>query len=87
MLALSGKSYSLVGAQEGSEQTAQTVGARIGPLLGQQAAEFVVTPACPFYTHTASSLARVLETQGLSAVILLALVRESQVKVRPPRSS
>jgi D-proline reductase (dithiol) PrdB len=84
--ALSGKFYSLVGAQDDSEQTAQTIGAQIGPLLRQQGVQFVlITPTCPFCTHTASALARVLEAQGLSTVIL-ALVREFVVKVRPPRA-
>src|SRR5580693_1052060 len=84
--ALSSQFYSLVGAQDNSEQTAQTVGAQIGPLLLQQGVQFVlITPTCPFCTHTASALARVLEAQGLSTVIL-ALVREFVVKVRPPRA-
>jgi len=84
--ALSSKFYSLVGAQDDSEQTARAVGAQIGPLLRQQGAQFVlITPTCPFCTHTASALARVLEAQGLSTV-MLALVREFVVKVRPPRA-
>jgi D-proline reductase (dithiol) PrdB len=84
--ALSGQFYSLVGAQNDSEQTAKTIGAQIGPLLRQQGVQFVlITPTCPFCTHTASALARVLEAQGLSTVIL-ALVREFVVKVRPPRA-
>lgn len=84
--ALSGTFYSLVGAQKDSEQTAQTIGARIGPLLRWQGAQFVlITPTCPFCTHTAGALARVLEAQGLSTVIL-ALIREFAVKVRPPRA-
>jgi len=84
--ALSEHFYSLVGAQDDSEQTAQAVGSKIGPLLRQQGVQFVlITPTCPFCTHTASALARVLEAQGLSTVIL-ALVREFVVKVRPPRA-
>lgn len=83
---LTGAYYSLVGAQDDSERTAQAVGARIGPLLRRQGADFVlITPTCPFCTHTASALARVLEAQGLSTVIL-ALVREYAAKVRPPRA-
>ncbi|MGH3251645.1 MAG: glycine/sarcosine/betaine reductase selenoprotein B family protein, partial [Trebonia sp.] len=67
--ALSDKFYSLVGAQDDSEQTAQAIGAEIGPLLRQQGVQFVlITPTCPFCTHTASALARVLEAQGLSTV-------------------
>jgi D-proline reductase (dithiol) PrdB len=84
--ALSGTFYSLVGAQDNSEQTAHTIGSQIGPLLLAQGVQFVlITPTCPFCTHTASALARVLEAQGLSTVVL-ALVREFVVKVRPPRA-
>jgi D-proline reductase (dithiol) PrdB len=84
--ALSGEFYSLVGAQDDSEQTARTIGAQIGPLLRRQGVRFVlITPTCPFCTHTAGALARVLEAQGLSTVIL-ALVREFAVKIRPPRA-
>jgi D-proline reductase (dithiol) PrdB len=84
--ALGPKFYGLVGAQDNSEQTAQTIGSQIGPLLLGQGVRFVlITPTCPFCTHTASALARVLEAQGLSTVVL-ALVREFVVKVRPPRA-
>ena len=63
--ALSSQFYSLVGAQDNSEQTAQTVGAQIGPLLLQQGVQFVlITPTCPICTHTASALARVLEASA-----------------------
>jgi D-proline reductase (dithiol) PrdB len=78
--------YSLTGAQANSEQTAETIGAQLGPLLREQGADLVlITPTCPFCTHTASALARVLETHGLSTV-LLALVREFVEKTRPPRA-
>lgn len=78
--------YSLTGAQANSEKTAETIGLRLGPLLKEQGAELVlITPTCPFCTHTASALARVLESYGLSTVVL-ALVREFVEKVRPPRA-
>ena len=84
--ALTDKFYSLTGAQANSEKTAETVGSQLGPLLKQQGADLVlITPTCPFCTHTASALARVLEAQGLSTVVL-ALVREFVEKVRPPRA-
>ena len=78
--------YSLTGAQAHSERTAETIGARLGPQLKEHDADLVlITPTCPFCTHTASALARVLETYGLCTV-LLALVREFVEKVRPPRA-
>jgi D-proline reductase (dithiol) PrdB len=83
---LTDKFYSLTGAQANSEKTAATIGAQLGPLLREQGADLVlITPTCPFCTHTAGALARVLETHGLSTV-LLALVREFVEKVRPPRA-
>lgn len=84
--ALTTKFYSLVGAQDNSEKTAETIGGELGPLLKEQGANFVlITPTCPVCTHTASALARVLEAQGLSTVVL-GLVREYLEKVRPPRA-
>jgi D-proline reductase (dithiol) PrdB len=78
--------YSLVGAQEDSEKTAETVGGRIGPLLLEQGAEAVlITPTCPVCTHTSGVLARVLEEQGL-ATVAISLVREYTEKVKPPRA-
>src|SRR5258708_27381382 len=84
--ALTDKFYSLTGAQANSEKTAETIGSQLGPLLKEQGADLVlITPTCPFCTHTASALARVLEALGLSTVVL-ALVREFVEKVRPPRA-
>jgi D-proline reductase (dithiol) PrdB len=83
---LTDKFYSLTGAQANSEKTAATIGAELSPLLKAQGADLVlITPTCPFCTHTASALARVLEADGLPTV-LLALVREFVQKIRPPRA-
>ncbi len=84
--ALAPRFYSLVGAQEDSERTAETIGRLIGPLLLEQGAELVlITPTCPVCTHTSGALARVLEQQGL-ATAAFSLVREYTEKVRPPRA-
>ncbi len=84
--ALSSQFYSLAGAQEDSEQTAETIGGQLASALQAIGADLVlITPTCPVCTHTGSALARVLESRGLSTVVL-ALVREYAVKVRPPRA-
>jgi len=73
--ALSSEFYSLAGAQEDSEQTAETIGGQLASALQAIGADLVlITPTCPVCTHTGSALARVLESRGLSTVVL-ALVR------------
>lgn len=78
--------YSLVGAQEDSERTAETIGGQLAPLLHAEGIELVlITPSCPVCTHTGAALARVLEGNGF-ATVAISLVRAYTEKIRPPRS-
>jgi D-proline reductase (dithiol) PrdB len=78
--------YSLVGAQENSEATAEHIGGELVQRLKDDGTELVlITPACPVCTHTGAAVQRVLEAAGLSTVSL-SLVRMYSEKVRPPRA-
>jgi D-proline reductase (dithiol) PrdB len=83
---LATRSYSLVGAQEDSETTAEVIGKGLVPLLSADSVDLVlITPSCPVCTHTGAALARCLEAAGVPTVAL-SLVREYSEKSRPPRT-
>jgi D-proline reductase (dithiol) PrdB len=83
---LAARSYSLVGAQEDSETTAEVISKGLIPLLSADSVDLVlITPSCPVCTHTGAALARCLETAEVPTVAL-SLVREYSEKARPPRT-
>jgi D-proline reductase (dithiol) PrdB len=77
--------YSLVGAQDDSEATAEAIGKPLGAALRTEGVDVVlITPTCPVCTHTGGALQRVLEAEGI-ATVSISLVREYSEKVKPPR--
>lgn len=78
--------FSMVGAQDNSEGAAENVGTALAPRLKEQGVDVVlITPTCPFCTHTGGALQRVLEAAGLTTVSI-SLVREFTEKIKPPRA-
>jgi D-proline reductase (dithiol) PrdB len=78
--------YSFMGAQPDVSAIMERTSWEVADLLKQSAVDIVViTPSCPFCTHTSGVVARNLEAAGLTTVVF-SLVREHTEKLKPPRA-
>lgn len=78
--------YSFMGAQEDVSAIKNTTSWEVGQRLADDGVDIVLlTPSCPVCTSTISVIARNFELNGLPTVVL-SLVREHVVKIRPPRA-
>jgi D-proline reductase (dithiol) PrdB len=78
--------YSFMGAQPDVSRIKDETSWQVAELLKADGVDLVViTPTCPFCTHTTGVIARNLEQTGLTTVTY-SLVREHTEKLKPPRA-